>query len=93
MNTTPRTRSKDKPRWYSCFGCGHIYHKGAFHCSCGHKRTGKETLGMQQREDIMLAWKLGKDEAWISRKFNCSNKTARDFLPLSMRKRNYRVMQ
>ena len=93
MNTTPRTRSKDKPRWYACHGCGHIHYRGQFLCKCGHKRTGRETLGYQDREDIMLAWKLGRDEVWISKQFNCSNRSACEFKPLSMRRRNYRVMQ
>ena len=93
MNTTPRTRSKDPPRWYACHKCGTIHHTGIFTCTCGYVRNHWKPVGLDARAEIGAAWKAGKSEAWISQKFDCSNKTAREFIPLSMRKRNVRVMK
>ena len=88
------TKRYDKPilSLYYCHKCCKKHETKAFRCACGFVRTGSERLRMEDREMIQLAWKRGRDEAWISSRFNVSNKQARAWKPRSLKPQRLRVM-
>ncbi len=88
------TKRYDKPipSLYYCHKCCKKHETKAFTCSCGFVRTGNERLKLGDIELIHHFWKRGRDEAWISSRFNISSKAARSSKPLSMKRRNVRVM-
>lgn len=87
----PRTYTPSFSIYY-CHKCCKKHETKAFTCSCGFVRTGHERLRLEDREMIQLAWKRGRDEAWISSRFNVSNKQARQWMPRGMKPQRLRVM-
>lgn len=92
FNTMKPRQDTKFPSLYYCHKCCKKHETKAFTCSCGFVRTGHERLRLEDREMIQLAWKRGRDEAWISSRFNVSNKQARAWLPISLKKKRLRVM-